>query len=71
MLDPLLPPTSNEPIDTGVPLPPNNGLEKVKVKDNVYRDIEDFYYIYLNWAVVFLLAAFFFKNTFIGNILED
>ena len=48
-----------------------NGLEKVKVKDNVYRDVEDFYYIYLNWGLVFLLAAFFFKNTFIGNILED
>ncbi len=48
-----------------------NRLEKVKVKDNVYRDVEDFYYIYLNWAMVFLLAAFFFKNTFIGNILED
>lgn len=48
-----------------------NRLEKVKIKDNVYRDVEDFYYIYLNWAVVFLLAAFFFKNTFIGNILED
>jgi Ca-activated chloride channel homolog len=48
-----------------------NRLEKVKVKDNIYRDVEDFYYIYLNWAVVFLLAAFFFKNTFIGNILED
>lgn len=48
-----------------------NRLEKVKIKDNIYRDVEDFYYIYLNWAVVFLLAAFFFKNTFIGNILED
>jgi Ca-activated chloride channel homolog len=48
-----------------------NRFEKVKVKDNIYRDVEDFYYIYLNWAVVFLLLAFFFKNTFIGNILED
>ena len=48
-----------------------NRLEKVKIKDNIYRDVEDFYYIYLNWAVVFLLSAFFFKNTFIGNILED
>ncbi len=48
-----------------------NRLEKVRIKDNIYRDVEDFYYIYLNWAVVFLLAAFFFKNTFIGNILED
>jgi Ca-activated chloride channel family protein len=26
-----------------------NRLEKVKVKDNVYRDVEDFYYIYLIW----------------------
>jgi len=48
-----------------------NSLEKVKIQDNVYRDVEDFYYIYLNWAIVFLLAAFLFKNTFIGNILED
>ncbi|WP_337043229.1 vWA domain-containing protein [Emticicia sp. 17c] len=48
-----------------------NRLEKVKIKDNIYRDVEDFYYIYLNWAIVFLLTAFFFKNTFVGNILED
>ncbi|GAB3515012.1 vWA domain-containing protein [Emticicia fontis] len=48
-----------------------NRLEKVRIKDSVYRDVEDFYYIYLNWAVAFLLVAFFFKNTFVGNILED
>ncbi|MFD2523343.1 VWA domain-containing protein [Emticicia soli] len=48
-----------------------NRLEKVKIKDSIYRDVEDFYYIYLNWAVVFLLIAFIFKNTFVGNILED
>ena len=48
-----------------------NRLEKVKMKSNVYRNVEDFYYIYLNWAVVFILAALFFKNTFISNILED
>ncbi len=48
-----------------------NRLEKVKIEQNIYRDVEDYYYIYLNWAIVFLLAAFFFKTTFIGNILED
>lgn len=48
-----------------------NRLEKVQIKDNVNRDVEDFYYIYLNWAIVFLLAALFTKITFIGNILED
>lgn len=48
-----------------------NRLEKVQIKDNINRDVEDFYYIYLNWAIVFLLAALFTKITFIGNILED
>lgn len=48
-----------------------NRLEKVKIEQNVYRDVEDYYYIYLNWAIVFLLLAFLFKTTFIGNILED
>jgi Ca-activated chloride channel homolog len=48
-----------------------NQLEKVQIKDNVFRDVQDYYYIYLNWAIVFLLSAFFFKITFIGNVLED
>lgn len=48
-----------------------NRLEKVQIKDNVNRDVEDFYYVYLNWAIVFLLTALFTKITFIGNILED
>ena len=48
-----------------------NTLEKVQIKDNVFRDVQDFYYIYLDLAIAFLLASFFFKITFIGNILED
>lgn len=48
-----------------------NQIEKVEVKNNVQRDVQDYYYIYLNWAVVLFLIAFALKNTFLGNILED
>ena len=48
-----------------------NTLEKVQIKDDINKDVQDYYYIYLNWAIVFLLIAFAFKNTFLGNILED
>lgn len=48
-----------------------NTLEKIVIKDNIQRDVEDYYYIYLNWALVFILLSFILKNTFLGNILED
>ena len=48
-----------------------NTLEKVQFKDDINRDVQDYYYIYLHWAIMFLLIAFLLKNTFIGNILED
>jgi Ca-activated chloride channel family protein len=48
-----------------------NKIEKIEIKNNVQRDVQDYYYIYLNWAVVFFLIAFTLKNTFLGNITED
>lgn len=48
-----------------------NTLEKTKFKDTSIRDVSDFYYIYLNWSIVFFLIAFFLKNTFLGNLLKD
>ncbi len=48
-----------------------NTLEKVQIKDDINKDVQDYYYIYINWAIVFLLIAFAFKNTFLGNILVD
>ncbi|MFC5410638.1 vWA domain-containing protein [Larkinella bovis] len=46
-------------------------LEKAPVKTVVYKDVKDFYRMYLYWAVVFLLLTLFLKNTIFGNILED
>lgn len=48
-----------------------NQIEKVEIKSNVQRDVQDYYYMYLNWAIVFFLITFFLKNTFLGNIMED
>jgi Ca-activated chloride channel family protein len=46
-------------------------LEKVKSRDVVFRDVEDYYRIYLFWAVLLLLIALTSKSTFMANILED
>jgi len=35
------------------------------------QDVRDFYYIYLYWALIFLLIAFLLKISPIGNLLED
>ena len=48
-----------------------NRLEKVEIKQNQYRDVQDFYHPYLRWAIVFFLISFALKSTFLGNILED
>ena len=48
-----------------------NRLEKVEIKRNRYKNVQDFYHNYLRWAIVFLLLSFASKNTFMGNILED
>jgi Ca-activated chloride channel family protein len=46
-------------------------LEKVKSRDVVSRDVDDYYRIYLFWAVLLLLIALASKSTFMANILED
>ncbi|WP_373512273.1 VWA domain-containing protein [Persicitalea sp.] len=48
-----------------------NKLEKVKFKNVVFREVTDYYRVYLYWAVVLILLAFATKSTFMGNILED
>jgi Ca-activated chloride channel homolog len=48
-----------------------NILEKTKYKDQSIRDVSDYYYIYLNWSILFFLITLFLKFTFLGNILED
>lgn len=46
-------------------------LERAPVRTLVYQDIQDYYRIYLYWAMVLLLFGLFLKNTIVGNILED
>lgn len=46
-------------------------LEKAEIKETKYKDTTDFYYIYLRWAVLFLLLWLVTKSTFITNVLTD
>jgi Ca-activated chloride channel homolog len=48
-----------------------NLLEKTIFKDQGIKDVSDYYYIYLNWSILFFLISLFLKFTFLGNILED
>ena len=46
-------------------------LEKIKSRDVVSRDVDDYYRVYLFWAIFLLLIALATKSTFMANILED
>ena len=46
-------------------------LEKAEVKETRYKDTTDFYYIYLKWAVLFMLMWLMTKSTFLTNVLAD
>ncbi len=46
-------------------------LERAPVRTLVYQDVQDYYRIYLYWAIVLLLFSLFLKTTIFSNILED
>lgn len=48
-----------------------NRLEKAEIKETRFKDTQDFYQVYLCWAIVFFLCWMLCKNTFVNNILED
>lgn len=48
-----------------------NQLEKVKYQDTVFREVVDYYRIYLMWAIFFFIAYLGSKVTFMANVLED
>jgi Ca-activated chloride channel homolog len=48
-----------------------NSLEKVKYQNVIFREVQDYYRVYLHWAIVLLLIALATKSTFMSNILED
>lgn len=45
--------------------------EKAEIQETRYRDVTDFYQVYLKWAIVFFLAWMALKSTFVTNILQD
>ncbi|HYG38617.1 MAG TPA: VWA domain-containing protein [Cytophagales bacterium] len=46
-------------------------LEKSEIKINRYKNIKDFYDIYLKWSLLFFMLWFISKNTFLNNYLQD
>jgi Ca-activated chloride channel family protein len=45
--------------------------EKAEIKETRFKDTSDYYFIYLEWAMVFLLLWLLMKSTFLSNILQD
>ncbi len=45
--------------------------EKAEIKENRFKDTTDFYFIYLQWAMVFFLMWLALKSTFLTNVLQD
>ncbi|MBL7870724.1 MAG: VWA domain-containing protein [Cyclobacteriaceae bacterium] len=45
--------------------------EKAEIKETRFKDTADYYYIYLQWAVVFFLIWVLLKSTFLSNVLQD
>lgn len=45
--------------------------EKAEIKETRFKDTADYYYIYLQWALVFLIVWLFLKSSFLSNVLQD
>lgn len=45
--------------------------EKAEIKETRFRDTSDYYYIYLQWGILFLLLWLATKSTFMSNVLQD
>lgn len=46
-------------------------FEKVEIKETRFKFVQDFYPIYLLWAITFFLLWMLTKVTFMANVLED
>ncbi len=45
--------------------------EKAEIKETRFKDTADYYYIYLQWAVMFFIIFLLLKSTFLSNVLQD
>jgi len=48
-----------------------NRLEKAEIKESRFRNTQDYYQVYLKWAILIFLIWLFLKSTFLANALED
>jgi Ca-activated chloride channel family protein len=46
-------------------------FEKAEIKETRFKNTSDYYFIYLQWAVVFFLLWLLLKSTFMSNVLQD
>ena len=46
-------------------------FEKAEIKETRFKDTSDYYYIYLQWAVLLFLLWLLSKSTFLSNVLQD
>jgi Ca-activated chloride channel family protein len=46
-------------------------LERSRYQNLKNYDMVDYYYQYLNWAILFFLISLFLRFSFLGNLLED
>ncbi len=45
--------------------------EKAEIKESRFKDTTDYYYPYLQWAIILLLVWMMLKSTFLSNVLQD
>lgn len=45
--------------------------EKAEIKETRFKDTADFYFVYLRWAMIFLLLWMLLKSSFLSNVLQD
>jgi Ca-activated chloride channel homolog len=45
--------------------------EKAEIKESRFKDTSDFYFVYLKWAIAFLLLWLLLKSSFLSNVLQD
>jgi len=45
--------------------------EKAEIKETRFKDTSDYYFIYLQWAMLFFLVWLGLKSTFLINVLQD
>ncbi len=46
-------------------------FEKAEIKETRFKDTSDYYFIYLQWAVVLFLFWLLLKSSFVANVLQD